>query len=558
MAVGMKREIPSLILLFLVSALLLGIIAAALFAIGGTPASAGSASNGGEGNFGGFFSRLFSTAGMKNAAPPESVVVDYMRALDVAPDGEKLTVSTDGSRLYLDCGPDGEEGRLLYQLLQNAWSFQIEPAVIQDTSATVKVYIICPNTSLFVDPLRESMDGYLVQKVETAERSEEVYDENQNPRSEVLKEAFWSALGTVSADAREKYSVTVATVISLDFYQRQWHITNTAEVTNTLDLRAQQLREAAAQDLPYHSKQYTIEETATAAPVPNPAGFGTTEDPSVVSALLETVYAKNLIRGQSLCWSPDIAFLPGMPIRYYLDESILMIEWQEEECKMVGTFSEVFIADGSQIRRKIAGDAYEYQHFFLATQLAQQANAVLATGGDLYHHGRSCGIVVYDRQVCRFDQSVDNCYITSDGDMLFSYRNQFASKEEAQQFVDENDILFSLCFGPVMIDNGEDVTASQYPYGEIWDTYARAAVGMLGEHHYLNMNLNCGTGALYNYATLRQAADVMIERGCIKAYTLDGGQTCCTIVNGELVSPVQFGNERYTSDILYYATAVPN
>ena len=56
---------------------------------------------------------------------------------------------------------------------------------------------------------------------------------------------------------------------------------------------------------------------------------------------------------------------------------------------------------------------------------------------------------------------------------------------------------------------------------------------------------------------VRQAADAMVARGCFKAYTLDGGQTCCTIVNGELISPVQFGYERETSDILYFATAVP-
>ena len=108
-----------------------------------------------------------------------------------------------------------------------------------------------------------------------------------------------------------------------------------------------------------------------------------------------------------------------------------------------------------------------------------------------------------------------------------------------------------------MIDQGVDVTPDNYLWGEIWDTYARAAIGMLGERHYLTMNLNCRTGRYYNYATLRQAADAMVERGCYKAYTLDGGQTCCTIVNGELISPVQFGYERETSDIIYFATAVP-
>ena len=70
MAIGMKKEFPALILFFLVSALLLGIIALGFAVIGGMPSSAVNTSGGGEGSSGGFFSRLFPAAGMKNAAPP--------------------------------------------------------------------------------------------------------------------------------------------------------------------------------------------------------------------------------------------------------------------------------------------------------------------------------------------------------------------------------------------------------------------------------------------------------------------------------------------------------
>ncbi len=124
----------------------------------------------------------------------------------------------------------------------------------------------------------------------------------------------------------------------------------------------------------------------------------------------------------------------------------------------------------------------------------------------------------------------------------------------------ENDVLFSVAFGPVLIDNGVDVTPNAYPWGEIDDTYARSALGLLGEHHYLTMNINCdrpGT-AYYNLATLRQAADAMLARGCIKAYTLDGGQTATTAFHGELINPVQFGWEKPISDVIYFATAVPD
>lgn len=495
---------------------------------------------------------------MKNAPPPESVAVEYLTGLDRGPGGEPFVVSTDGTRLYIDCEPDTPEGQLVFSYLKGNWSFKIEEAAVNGLEALVPVYFSCIDTALFEQPLRERTTALLGEKVEEAQRSEDIYDTQQHFRTEVLNDVFWAALAEVCAESKTGCSVEIAATLRLSFYEKAWHVENKAAITNTLDMRTQLLQIAATENQPYISKVYTIEETATAAPMPTASGFGETENAEEVSALLEHVYAKNLIRGQELCWSEDIERLPGTKIRYYLDESILMIEWQEEEAGMVGTFSEVFIADGSQIRRKLAGDRFESGHFYVATRLAQETNAVLAIGGDLYHHGRNCGIVVYNRTVYRFDPSTcDTCYIDTKGDMLFSYRGQFNTIEEAQRFVDENDILYSLCFGPVMIDQGVDVTPDNYLWGEIWDTYARAAIGMLGERHYLTMNLNCGTGRYYNYATLRQAADAMVARGCFKAYTLDGGQTCCTIVNGELISPVQFGYERETSDIIYFATSVP-
>ena len=225
----------------------------------------------------------------------------------------------------------------------------------------------------------------------------------------------------------------------------------------------------------------------------------------------------------------------------------------------MGTFAETFIAHGSQIRRKIADDTFESFNHQLATELSRQSNAVLALGGDLYHHDRACGIMVYEREIYRFEPSTsDTCYITTDGDMLFSYRNQFTDISQAQQFIEDNDVLFSICFGPVLIDDGKDVTPQYYTWGEVNDFYARSALGMLGDKHYLSMNINCKQPGYYFLATLRQAANAMIEKGCIKAYALDGGQTAATIINNQLINPVQFGWERTTSDIIYFATAVPN
>ena len=36
----------------------------------------------------------------------------------------------------------------------------------------------------------------------------------------------------------------------------------------------------------------------------------------------------------------------------------------------------------------------------------------------------------------------------------------------------------------------------------------------------------------------------MLKRGCWKAYALDGGQTATTVFGGQLINPVQFGQEK--------------
>ena len=302
----------------------------------------------------------------------------------------------------------------------------------------------------------------------------------------------------------------------------------------------------------------TIPENSLTGMDPDPDGYYESMNAEELTAFLQREEVQALIGGRQLVWNADIERFPDTPVHWYFDETILCIVWQEVEAQAVGTFSETIIADGSQLRRKISADELWSFAFETTSQFAADTNAVLAFGGDFYYHGRACGIGIYQREFYRFDPvTCDTCYITADGDMLFSYRQQFSEQAEAERFAEENNVLFSLGFGPVLIDDYQDVTPEDYPWGEVNDTYARAALGLLEEHHYLTMNINCGqAGTEYYYlATLRQAADAMAARGCRKAYALDGGQTATTVFGGELINPVQFGWEKEISDIIYFASA---
>ena len=474
--------------------------------------------------------------------------------------------------------PETELGRALLRALEESWS--VTPLGEPELSGTWKERRALQQTALtrldaeqLRQGLAEEVHEILAAQALSAARSDQIYDGDGAFREELVRSAFEAALLS-RLEKPEAY--TAREELRLGYaYDRKllaWVPEPGQDAPRLEQLRAAVSREPgpdawvealyqetkAAQE-PVLRSYAPLAENAVCGPVPNPAFFGETDDPSQVEALLRTVTARRLIGEQELVWNPELERFPGSSIRYYLDDSILVLVWQEVEAQAVGTFSEIFIADGSQLRRKISGDEPFSFDFRTTSDFCLDANAVLAVGGDFYHHARACGICVYQREICRFEpSSCDTCYITTDGDMLFSYRGQFASEDEARQFIADNDVLFSLVFGPVLIDNGTDVTPEDYPWGEIRDDYARSALGLLGRHHYLTMNINFGEGQYYYLATLRQAADAMIRRGCIKAYTLDGGQTATTVFGGQLINPVQFGWEKEISDVIYFASALPN
>lgn len=455
-------------------------------------------------------------------------------------------------------------GQALAEALNAAWRFELsgEPQVTDDV-AVQDAAIFCLDPEAFCGELTEPMQALLNERVGQAGRRSEVYDADGAYLDTLLAEALSGALRQ-RLDALDNYTVSQSVRLTLTCVERRWQVTEIAPQPEAAaldpDTRAAELTALYGPEMQAVPLHYAIPAEVETVPAPPEENFHVSQDPMEIAALLESPEARALIGDRELVWNPDIELLEDSVIRCYLDETLLVIQWQQVEWRPVGTFAEIIMADGSQLRRKVAGDTYGSNDFKTTSGYAQDSNAVLALGGDYYwHHQRVCGITVLDGQIRRFSPlSADSCLFNSEGDMIFLYRFAYENSQqaEAQQFMDENDIQFSLAFGPVLIDDGEDVTPSWYPWGEINDHYARSALGMLGDKHYLTVNLNC-TPAHYYLATLQEATDALLKRGCVKAYTLDGGQTATTVFHGELVNPVQFGWQKPISDIIYFASALP-
>lgn len=302
-------------------------------------------------------------------------------------------------------------------------------------------------------------------------------------------------------------------------------------------------------------KVYWIEEGAQVAPEPNSACYGETADQRVLQEILDE--AAWLLEGQETYFKADQKLYENSIVRYYLDDSIFAITWQEVHDGSVYTFSEIKVSHPSQFRRHLAGGEYGSDMQYLTTEMAASVNAVVASAGDFYRF-RDFGAVVYEGQARRVEGTyAETCYIDSKGDMHFTYGGDVLTVEDVQAFVDEHDIQFSLAFGPILVDNYQEVEHSQYGVGEINEGYARAALCQMDDLHYIVVAANT-TGPYQEIPTVNMFRKNILATGCKMAYCLDGGQTATIVMNDELMNRPVYGQQRKISDIIYFATAVPN
>lgn len=308
------------------------------------------------------------------------------------------------------------------------------------------------------------------------------------------------------------------------------------------------------EEAPPVRKVYWIDDDVQVGPEPDQSKFGETTNPNKLREVLEE--AKWLLDGQTTYFQPEQQLYEGSTVKYYLDDSILAITWQEVHDGSVYTFSEVKVSHPSQFRRHLAGGEYGSDMQYLTTEMAESVNAVVASAGDFYRF-RDFGAVVYQGEAKRVEGTyAETCYIDRNGDMHFTKGGEVLTVEDVQAFVDEKDIWFSLAFGPILVENYEIVPHTWYGVGEINEGYARAALCQMDSLHYIVATANT-TGAYQEIPTVEMFAKNIAATGCKSAYCLDGGQTATIVMNDQLMNRPVYGQQRKISDIIYFATAIP-
>ena len=469
--------------------------------------------------------------------------------------------------------PGENRSALLWEAQRACWQFEVSPG-FEDAGPDLgkKARVTAPDLSLTREQILTLVQSRLGQALDAAELKSEVYDAQGNYREELVFSCLEEALKEVAADLTP-YCRTRELTVKLVYIDGRWRVGADGELiaaltggavraadadgpeqlTAAYEQYVNNLISASLEGLVTMPKVYRLSESTVVAPVPNQAGFGTSKNAADTAAVLEE--AAPLLAGRELLWSPETVTLANRPINWYLDETAFAIAWRQGLEGMSFSFCEVVLGHPSQFRRYLADDDFHSAKRYTPTRMAASVNAVAALSGDFYKY-RDLGIVVYKRELCRADgETLDTCFINGSGDLLFVRAGELTGEEAIRRYIEENDVVFSLSFGPVMIENGENVVPNKkYPIGQILESYSRCALCQLGECHYLLVTV---AKPLDARAGMRKVADVLCSLGVKTAYALDGGQTASLIMNGRLVNPVDFGEERTMSDIIYFATALP-
>ena len=391
----------------------------------------------------------------------------------------------------------------------------------------------------------------LNEKVLAAQDVSDLYDQENEYREDLVMEVLLEATRqALEEDARYTYQILQLPLLYSD---GQWWVEpqkGSDAILDRFEMKITNVLSDALEGVLSIDKVYWLHDEDVIAPKPDPEKYGETADPKDLEIVIRE--AADLLDDQDLIFKTDTPIMEDSTVTYYLDETIFCITWQHNVGKAVYTCSEVKIAHPSQFRRFLSDGKFGSGKLYKATEMAASVNAVTASNGD-YYAFRGYGNLVYNGQVKMAENRyLDTCYIDQNGDLILKDYFTLYRREDVEAFVEENKIRFSLAFGPILIRDGAVVAKHYYPVGETDNFYSRAALCQIGPLHYMLVTVN------RRGQDVTQFAKHLKELGVTTAYALDGGQTSTIVTGNKLINPVDYGGERETSDIIYFATAVPD
>lgn len=214
----------------------------------------------------------------------------------------------------------------------------------------------------------------------------------------------------------------------------------------------------------------------------------------------------------------------------------------------------VKIANPSQLRTALAGP-YGSKKTAKTTEMALENNAVVAINGNYFQY-RSGGFEARQGEIFRKtpNTQLDLLVIDELGDFhIFKKSN----KKELSAFLKKHTAVNALTFGPALVIDSEQQTIyNSYGFAP-QDKAPRVGIGQLGPLAYVFVVVDGRQEGYSRGITIKRLAEFMLELGCTQAFNLDGGGSATMVFNGACYNKLVDDAERNISDILYFASAVP-
>lgn len=211
--------------------------------------------------------------------------------------------------------------------------------------------------------------------------------------------------------------------------------------------------------------------------------------------------------------------------------------------------ADVALSSAQYLKTAFADSTYGRNVTDKTSEIAREADAVLAVNGD-YYGARQSGYVIRNGVLYRDSASESEMLlIRTDG----SFEIVSASAASAEELL-SGGAWQVLCFGPGLVKDGEIAVEEGEEVGHAKASNPRTAIGMLKEGHYLFLVSDGRTGESEGLS-LSELGELMAAMGCREAYNLDGGGSSTMVFLGEVVNnPTTNGkrvSERSVSDIVY-------
>lgn len=234
---------------------------------------------------------------------------------------------------------------------------------------------------------------------------------------------------------------------------------------------------------------------------------------------------------------------------HYKDPTIEMIASQSWDGNVKYWIARVSIGHASQIRTM---PAYSFTSTSTAegARLSKRANAVLACNGDYFWKDVTWKGNYVLRQGELYMQELtgrsDILLIDEEGDFHAVHK---AKPGDVPETVNGRKILNALCFGPMLVENGEICALERDDNIVSEQRVGRMAICQMGPLEYAV--ICCAPQSM----TLAEFAVLVKKLGAVNAYNLDGGNSSMMFTGSRMINHNR--TTREIGDIIYFASAWP-